>query len=73
MANFNYAKLTGKIVEVFGSQKEYAKYMGWAERTASEKLNNNTQYKQDEILRTVEGLGLSVSDIPAYFFAQNAQ
>ena len=73
MTQFNYAKLTGKIVEVFGSQKEYAKYMGWAERTASEKLNNNTSFKQDEILKTCEGLGLTEIDIPAYFFTKKAQ
>lgn len=73
MLQFNYAKLTGKIIEVFGTQREYAKYMGWAERTASEKLNNNARFKQDEIMKTVDGLGLSLADIPAYFFTKSTQ
>jgi len=73
MAKYNYAKLTGKIVEVFGSQKAYARFMGWAERTASEKLNCNSEFKQGEIVKTVEGLGLSFADIPEYFFARIAQ
>ena len=73
MRSFNYAKLTGKIIEVFGSQKEYARFMGLAERTVSEKLNNHAGFKQEEILRTVEGLGLELHDIPAYFFAKKTQ
>jgi len=71
--NFNYSKLTGKIVEVFGSQREYAKFMGWAERTASDKLNNKAQYKQNEVMKTLCALGLSTDDIPTYFFTINAQ
>ena len=73
MKTFNYAKLTGKIVEVFGSQKAYSQFMGWAERTTSLKLNNKARFKQDEILKTVEGLGLEMCEIPDYFFKLNAQ
>lgn len=69
----NYAKLKGKIEEVFGGQRGYAKYMGWAERTASEKLNNNSDFKTSEIQKTIDGLGLSVRDIPDYFFTLKAQ
>lgn len=73
MGKYNYAKLNGKIVEIFGSQRAYASYMGWAERTASEKLNCRTDFKQSEIERTIEGLGLSKADIPDYFFVRYAQ
>lgn len=73
MANYDYSKLAGKITEVFGSQRKYAQFMGWAERTCSEKLNSHTEYKQSEIMRTVTALGLSKSDIPVYFFAEKVQ
>lgn len=73
MAGYDYSKLSGKITEVFGTQREYAKFMGWAERTASEKLNSHTDYKQGEILKTVKALGLATSDIPVYFFAEKVQ
>ena len=73
MANFDYRKLAGKITEVFGSQRNYAQFMGWAERTASEKLNSHTDYKQSEILKTAKALGLELSDIPVYFFVEKVQ
>lgn len=73
MGTYDYSKLSGKIVEVFGSQRKYAKFMGWAERTASEKLNSHTEYKQSEIMKTVRALGLEKRDIPVYFFAEKVQ
>ena len=36
---FNYAKLLGKIVEIFGTQRKFAEAMGLSERTISLKLN----------------------------------
>lgn len=73
MLRFDYSKLNGKIVEVFGSQRAFAKEMGWAERTASEKMNSNSKFKQDEIMKSIDLLGLTVSDIPDYFFAIKSQ
>lgn len=32
---FQYSKLKGKIVEIFGSQKKFAEAMGLSERTIS--------------------------------------
>lgn len=73
MSQYDYSKLSGKITEVFGTQREYAKFMGWAERTASEKLNSHTDFKQGEIMKTVKALGLDKSEIPVYFFADKVQ
>lgn len=36
---FNYNKLSGKIVEVFGTRYNFAKAMGWSERTLSLKMS----------------------------------
>lgn len=72
MKGYDYRKLSGKITEVFGSQRKYAQFMGWAERTASEKLNSHTDYKQSEILKTIDALGLDLSDIPVYFFSRKS-
>ena len=70
---FNYNKLRGKIVEIYGSQIEFAKAMKWSEKTLSLKLNGKVQWKQTDIMTAVQILGLSESDIQDYFFAVEVQ
>ena len=65
---FNYNKLRGKIVEIYGSQIEFAKAMKWSEKTLSLKLNGKVPWKQTDIMTAVQILGLSESDIQDYFF-----
>ena len=67
--SFNYSKLTGKIVEVFGTQLRFSEAMGLSERTISLKLNSKVEWKQSEINKACSLLGIDISDIPAYFFA----
>ena len=70
---FNYNKLRGKIVEIYGSQIEFAKAMKWSEKTLSLKLNGRVPWKQTDIMTAVQILGLSESDIQDYFFAVEVQ
>ena len=70
---FNYNKLRGRIVEIYGSQTEFAKAMQWSERTLSCKLNGKIPWKQTDIVTAVRLLGLSDSDIQEYFFAVEVQ
>ena len=63
---FNYNKLRGKIVEIYGSQIEFAKAMKWSEKTLSLKLNGKVPWKQTDIMTAVQILGLSESDIQDY-------
>ena len=70
---FNYNKLRGKIVEIYGSQIELAKAMKWSEKTLSLKLNGKVPWKQTDIMTAVQILGLSESDIQDYFFAVEVQ
>lgn len=65
---YNYAKLTGKIVEVFGTRENYAKAMGWSPRTVTEKLNNNSPFKTTDIEKTIAVLGIDRAEIVNYFF-----
>lgn len=71
--SFNYAKLQGRIIEVFSSQGAFAGKMGLSERTISQKLNGHKMFKQGEIVKAVEILGLECSDIPEYFFTPKVQ
>ena len=65
---FNYSKLVGKIVEVFGTQLRFAEAMELSERTISLKLNSKIEWKQGEIIKACDLLRISVSEIPSYFF-----
>lgn len=44
--NFDCSKLKGRIVEICGTRKEFAKRMGMTERTLSLKLNNKIAFTQ---------------------------
>ena len=69
--SFNYAKLKGLIVEKYGSQTAFAKALGVSERTLSLKMNNKIYFKQGEIKKAAELLGIEMVNIDKYFFAQN--
>lgn len=66
---FKYMKLRGKIVEKFGSQKEFAKALGTSEVTVSRKLNCESGFSRKDIQRWSELLGIAHEDIAVYFFA----
>lgn len=70
---FDYSKLRGRIVEVFGTQGACAKRLNVSERTLSLKLNGRIFFSQDEILLLAEVLNLTENDIPIYFFTQKVQ
>lgn len=70
---FNYSKLRGRIVEIYGSQLQFARKIGISERTLSLKMNSKIPWKQTEILKAIELLKLSESDIQEYFFNVEVQ
>ena len=70
---FDYSKLKGRIVEVFGSQKAFTKAFGVTESTLSQKLNGRTYFMQTEIFKIAKLLQISPEDISAYFFTQRVQ
>lgn len=70
---FNYRKLRGRIIEVYGSQTKFAKAIGFSDRTLSLKLSGKRSWKQDEICLAIKLLKLSESDIKEYFFTLEVQ
>ena len=65
---FDYSKLNGRIVEVFGTQLNFAVAMGLSERSISLKLNNRVAWKNTEIAKAAKLLKIRYSEIPKYFF-----
>lgn len=70
---YNYKKLLGRIIEVAGSQSNFAKAMELSERTISLKMNGKISWKQSEMVKASEILGFATSEIPEYFFALEVQ
>lgn len=70
---FNYDKLSGRIIEMFGTRYKFAEAMGWSERTLSLKMNCNRFWKQPDIYKAICLLKLTEEDIPAYFFTLKVQ
>ena len=65
---YNYSKLLGRIVECVGTQAAFAEKMGLSERSISLKLNGKVAWKQTEIAKACEVLGIRLNEIDKYFF-----
>lgn len=70
---YNYSKLSGRITEKYGTQFRFAEAVGLSERSVSLKLNGRAGWKQCEIVRVCELLGISSNEIAAYFFTLKVQ
>lgn len=60
---FDYSKLKGKIIEVFGSQEAYAEKMNLSNTAISNKLNNKVPFSQPDIYKTLDLLNVKSSDL----------
>jgi hypothetical protein len=65
--------LRGKIVEKYGTQRKFAKEMKWSERTLSLKLSGKIEWKQSEMVRAKELLGLTDDEMIEIFFEPRVQ
>lgn len=65
----SYAKLRGKIREVFGTQEAFAEAMEMDKSTVSLKLNGKYEWNRLEIEKACEALGIPFEEVCAYFFA----
>lgn len=66
--NYDYSKLIGAIAEKFKTRASFATSMGMGECTLSLKLNNRTEWSQDEMKKAMDLLKEPYSEIPSYFF-----
>lgn len=67
---YDYSKLSGKIREVFGTNGKFAKAMGLSERTVSLKMTSKVGWKQEEMDKAMNLLGVPCEEVGAYFFKQ---
>jgi len=69
----NYNPLRGKIREVVGTEKAFAKAVGISRASLYSKMNMTTEFTTSEIMRSCEVLGIPKEEIWKYFFAQNVK
>ncbi len=65
---FDYSKLRGRIVEVYGSQTNFVNDYGLSETAFSRKLNNKIRFSVDDIIKIVRLLKIPLHEIGEYFF-----
>lgn len=71
--SFDYSSLSGRIVQEYGTQYNFANAMGISERSLSLKLNSKVFWKNSEIVEACKLLGINQVDIPKYFFKEKVQ
>ena len=71
--SYNYRKLSGLIVEKFGTRGKFAVAMGWSERTLSLKMNSERFWTQKDICKASKLLDIHAEDNPLYFFDEIVQ
>ena len=65
---YNYSKLKGRIIEIYGTQAKFAEELGMRKGSFSNKINNKRNFTQDEITKAI-GL-LSIDNPIPYFFTK---
>ena len=68
--SFNYNKLKSKIIEKYGTQREFAKAFGITNIALSRKLNNQSRFSTDDIIVIVDMLDIPENEITEYFFTR---
>lgn len=63
-----FAKLRGKIVEVFGTIGKFCEEVGLSQNLLSMKLNGKSDFTYDQIVAISNALGISSREIGDYFF-----
>jgi Helix-turn-helix. len=69
----NYAKLRGKIREVYGTQEAFAEAIGMNTVSLSQRLNGKLEWKISEIAKACEVLGIPLSENAEYFFTKKVK
>jgi hypothetical protein len=67
---FNFAKLRGRIREIYETEGKLAHDLGITHTCLGQKLNGKSAFRSTEITKIVGLLKIDSKDIPDYFFAR---
>lgn len=65
---YDYSKLRGRIREKFGTESDFAAYLGMNRSTLSIKLNGRVQMDQYDITVFCRALDIPTEQVGIYFF-----
>ena len=64
----SYAKLRGRIREIYGTQKAFASAIGLSATELSMRLGDKTSWSADEMRKAIICLQIPADELPSYFF-----
>lgn len=67
---FNYSKLKGKIIEKYGTHRDFAKELNMSHVSLSYKLTGKRQFTSSEIYKCAELLQIPLNEIADYFLTK---
>ena len=70
---FDYSRLRGRIREKYRTEANFAAAMGIGRVSMSQKLNNETDFTQRQMLKAVKLLDIESREIPDYFYSVKVQ
>lgn len=68
MQAFNNNKLRGRIIELYGNQKEFSEKSGIPADIVSTKLNNKVRFTREDIEIWAKWLNIEPVEYHSYFF-----
>lgn len=68
MCKYQYRKLIGRIIEVYGTRKAFADALGMSENSLSLKLNGKTRFSQEDIVEWSKLLDISQDEYGSFYF-----
>lgn len=66
----SYAKLRGRIIEMYGTNAAFAKALEIDPSSLSAKLLNKSPWKREEIEKACDLLNIPIEDVYKYFFTR---
>lgn len=66
---FDYSYLKQRIIDMYGSQTNFAKSLNVSKGLISKKLNSKVGLSQEEVILWSEKLKIPKSEISVYFFS----
>lgn len=76
---FDYSKLKGKIIELYGTQGNFSEKLKLSDTAVSNKLNNKVPFTQPEIYKILKLLGFDPKEdnfsitLKQYFFTPKVE
>ncbi len=70
IAEFDYSKLRGRIVEKYGTMSAFAEIVDISEVALSRKLNNKVAISREDMIKWSKALDVSLDEYGAFYFVQ---